>query len=118
MSERVGTKATSVYLSPRAQKVLDQYVKNSDYGSASRTIEEIILAYDTIYNSIMGFFFTGDGLKALKNPVAVYIVFMNLLNFFTVSSGSPYEKAVQEKIAKQLKDMAEGRDSLGIGTGK
>lgn len=39
----------SVYLTPKANEILKNYVAGSEYGSASRTIEEIILTFDFIY---------------------------------------------------------------------
>jgi hypothetical protein len=52
MSER---KPVSVYLSPRAQTILDEFTKYSGYGSTSRTVEEIILAYNDIYNVLKNY---------------------------------------------------------------
>lgn len=42
----------SIYLSPRATMILRQYSMGSGYGSLSRTVEEIILAFDSTYNTI------------------------------------------------------------------
>jgi hypothetical protein len=42
----------SVYLTPKADAVLKGYVKGSGYLSASRTVEEMILAFDFIYKSV------------------------------------------------------------------
>jgi len=42
----------SVYLTPRADAILKAYVKGSGYLSASRTVEEMILAFDFIYKSV------------------------------------------------------------------
>jgi len=42
----------SIYLSPRASTILKQYTDGSGYGSWSRTVEEIILAFDFTYNTI------------------------------------------------------------------
>ena len=38
----------SIYLTPRAAMVLKAYNSGSGYGSKSRTVEEIILAFDAI----------------------------------------------------------------------
>ena len=45
----------SVYLTPKAASTLESYVKGSGYLSTSRTVEEIILAFDAIFKSIQTF---------------------------------------------------------------
>ena len=47
MSEEKRT-PISIYLTPRAAMILKQYNMGSGYGSKSRTVEEIILAFDSI----------------------------------------------------------------------
>ena len=47
MSEEKRT-PISIYLTPRAAMILRQYNTGSGYGSKSRTVEEIILAFDAI----------------------------------------------------------------------
>ena len=42
----------SVYLTPKAAAILNCYVKGSGYVSVSRTAEEIILCFDSIYKSV------------------------------------------------------------------
>jgi hypothetical protein len=42
----------SVYLTPKAASILNCYVKGSGYVSVSRTVEEIILCFDSIYKSV------------------------------------------------------------------
>jgi len=42
----------SIYLTPRASIILNEYSVGSGYGSLSRTVEEIILAFDFTYNTI------------------------------------------------------------------
>jgi len=42
----------SVYLTPKAASILNGYVKGSGYLSASRTVEEMVLAFDFIYKSV------------------------------------------------------------------
>lgn len=44
--------AYSVYLTPKAASVLNGYAKGSGYVSVSRTVEEIILSFDSIYKSV------------------------------------------------------------------
>jgi hypothetical protein len=39
-------------LTPKAASILNGYVKGSGYVSVSRTIEEIILCFDSIYKSV------------------------------------------------------------------
>jgi hypothetical protein len=38
----------SIYLTPKAAMILREYNEGSGYGSKSRTVEEIILAFDAI----------------------------------------------------------------------
>lgn len=42
----------SIYLTPRASAILREYSVGSGYGSLSRTVEEIILAFDFVYNTV------------------------------------------------------------------
>ena len=42
----------SIYLTPRASVILNEYSVGSGYGSLSRTVEEIILAFDFTYNTV------------------------------------------------------------------
>ena len=42
----------SVYLTPKAASILNCYVKGSGYVSVSRTVEEIVLCFDSIYKSV------------------------------------------------------------------
>lgn len=44
--------AYSIYLTPKASSILNGYAKGSGYVSVSRTVEEIILAFDSIYKSV------------------------------------------------------------------
>ena len=52
MSEPEKRTPISVYLTPRAAMVLKEYSEGSGYGSVSRTVEEIILAFDFTYNMV------------------------------------------------------------------
>lgn len=61
MSDKKKRSPISIYLSPRAAIVLNQYSMGSGYGSVSRTVEEIILAFDFTYNTIK------EALKFLKS---------------------------------------------------
>lgn len=42
----------SIYLTPRAANILRDYNESSGYGSISRTVEEMILAFDAVYKNI------------------------------------------------------------------
>lgn len=52
MSDKEKRTPISIYLTPRASRILNLYSKGSGYGSVSRTVEEIILAFDFTYNTI------------------------------------------------------------------
>lgn len=52
MSESEKRKPISVYLTPKAAMVLREYNMGSGYGSLSRTVEEIILAFDSVYKNM------------------------------------------------------------------
>ena len=52
MPESEKRKPISVYLTPRAAMVLRDYNEGSGYGSLSRTVEEIILAFDSVYKVV------------------------------------------------------------------
>lgn len=52
MSDREKRTPISIYLTPRASLILRQYSMGSGYGSVSRTVEEIILAFDFTYDTI------------------------------------------------------------------
>ena len=52
MSDKEKRTPISIYLTPRASIILRQYSMGSGYGSVSRTVEEIILAFDFTYNTI------------------------------------------------------------------
>jgi hypothetical protein len=51
----------SVYLTPKATSVLNSYVKGSGLVSVSRTVEEVVLSFDSIYKSVQ------DISKLVKN---------------------------------------------------
>ena len=44
--------AYSVYLTPKAASILNGYAKGSGYVSVSRTVEEIVMCFDSIYKSV------------------------------------------------------------------
>lgn len=62
MSESEKRTPISVYLTPKAAMILRAYNQGSGYGSLSRTVEEMILAFDITYKTVKDLF------KALANP--------------------------------------------------
>jgi len=52
MSESEKRTPISIYLTPKASMVLREYSIGSGYGSLSRTVEEIILAFDSVYKTV------------------------------------------------------------------
>lgn len=52
LSESEKRTAISIYLTPKASAILREYSMGSGYGSLSRTVEEIILAFDFTYNTV------------------------------------------------------------------
>ena len=100
----------SVYLSPKALEIVEIYANNSGYGSVSRTIEEIILAYDKNYYIILGALASSGYKEIFKNPIAVVILLQNLLiNFFNLSTGSPLEERIKQDVANSLTEKATSR---------
>jgi len=55
MSEPEKRTPISVYLTPKAAMILQEYNRGSLYGSLSRTVEEIILAFDAVYKNMQTF---------------------------------------------------------------
>ena len=55
MSDREKRTPMSIYLTPRASIVLREYSVGSGYGSVSRTVEEIILAFDAVFKNMQAF---------------------------------------------------------------
>ena len=56
MSEPEKRTPISVYLTPKATMILREYNMGSGYGSLSRTVEEIIFAFDSTYKNVKDFF--------------------------------------------------------------
>lgn len=52
MSESEKRTPISIYLTPKAAMVLRSYNMGSGYGSLSRTVEEMILAFDSVYKTV------------------------------------------------------------------
>jgi len=52
LSESEKRTPISIYLTPRASAILREYSMGSGYGSLSRTVEEIILAFDFTYDTV------------------------------------------------------------------
>jgi len=55
MSEPEKRTAISIYLTPRAYVILRAYNQGSCYGSISRTVEEMILAFESVYQNMQSF---------------------------------------------------------------
>lgn len=49
MSSEDKRTAYSIYLTPKADEILKGYVKGSGFLSISRTVEEMIIAFDSLY---------------------------------------------------------------------
>jgi len=64
MSESEKRTPISVYLTPKAAMILKDYNMGSGYGSLSRTVEEIVLAFDSTYKTVKG------TLKNLQNSLS------------------------------------------------
>jgi len=69
MSESEKRTPISVYLTPKAAMILREYNAGSGYGSVSRTVEEIILAFDAVYKNMQTFnqFSVATAYKKLNN---------------------------------------------------
>ncbi len=52
MSDSERRTPISVYLTPKAAMILREYNMGSGYGSLSRTVEEIVLAFDSTYKNV------------------------------------------------------------------
>jgi len=108
MSEQSGkaSNAVSVYLSPRASEVLKKYYEHSGFGSVSRTVEEIILAYDKIYTTLVSSI-GSTGVKAFfSNPAAVLLTFFVTLNNLNLSDGSPYEAILKKEMEQMIQERS------------
>ena len=83
MSEPEKRKPVSIYLTPKAAMVLREYNMGSGYGSASRTVEEIILAFDVVYKNMlafMQFMKASKGAKlSQKQKAENYLMLANML---------------------------------------
>jgi hypothetical protein len=90
--------AISVYLSPRANEVLKRYVEYSGFGSVSRTVEELILAYDKMYNTFLSSLSTVTMQQFFSNPQMMVFTFFLLISNLQVSNGSPIEQKLQKEI--------------------
>lgn len=66
MSEPEKRTPISVYLTPKAAMILQEYNRGSLYGSVSRTVEEIILAFDAVYKNMQTFNQLGRGTMNTK----------------------------------------------------
>jgi hypothetical protein len=75
MSESEKRTPISVYLTPRAAMILRDYNEGSGYGSVSRTVEEIILAFDSVYKAFKNARMPDTGNKPLtESDKALFFV--------------------------------------------
>lgn len=96
--------AISVYLSPRAKQVLDQYHANSNFGSVSRTVEEIILAYDKIYTTLLSSIANSGVQTFFSNPALMSLTLLIMVNNFNLSNGSNFEEVLRKDIEKLMRE--------------
>lgn len=80
MSEPEKRTPISIYLTPRAAMILRDYNMGSGYGSLSRTVEEIILAFDNVYKAVKLNYRMPDTKKPLTDSDKV-IFFVVLTSF-------------------------------------
>ncbi len=84
MSEEKRT-PISIYLTPRAATILRAYNTGSGYGSKSRTVEEIILAFDAIsettknFNNMFGTL-SSDGPNKKQNAPMMLTAFLQSIS--------------------------------------
>jgi len=98
--------AISVYLSPRAKQVLDQYHENSGFGSLSRTVEELILTYDKIHKTLLSAIATSGLQKFFSNPVTIVVTFLMMINSLNLNDGSPFEQTLRMEIQKMMRERS------------
>ena len=85
MSDKDKRTPISIYLTPRASMILKQYSMGSGYGSLSRTVEEIILAFDFTYNTIKEAlrYITSKESKSELTKAGTAILFMYIITVLT-----------------------------------
>jgi len=98
--------AISVYLSPRARQVLNQYQENSGFGSLSRTVEELILAYDKIYKTLISAIATSGFEKFFSNPATIVVTFLMMINSLNLNDGSPFEQTLRMEVQKMIRERS------------
>jgi hypothetical protein len=96
----------SVYLSPRATAVLRKYFENSGFGSMSRTVEELILAYDKIYTTFLSSISAGSIKDFFANPQMIFLTFLMMMNNLNLNDGSPYEQVLRKEIEEMIRSRA------------
>lgn len=98
------SKPVSVYLSPKASEILKQYVINSGFGSASRTVEEIILSYHKAYTALLSHIVARD-VKSFFDPNSTALLMMNLIGNLDIENGSAIEKLAKNKLSQSSLDI-------------
>jgi hypothetical protein len=103
MSKQVAKTSTaiSVYLSPKANDILKRYVENSGWGSVSRTVEELILCYDKLYNGFISSLAATNVQQFFSNPQAMALTLLLMIGNFELSNGSSFE----QKLKKEVENM-------------
>ncbi len=96
MSEKgSATKPISVYLSPKASNILTKYVNHSGYGSTSRTVEEMILSYNSAYNAMLTWLLGINTTNFQMDPNATFAFILTLLGTFDLANGTSIETAAK-----------------------
>ena len=92
------TKPISVYLSPKASNILTAYVKNSGYGSTSRTVEEMILSYNSAYYAMLTWLLGLDTTNFQLDPNSTLSFIITLLGTFDLANGTAIETAAKNTL--------------------
>jgi len=96
----------SIYLSPRAMAVLKKYSDNSGFGSVSRTVEEMILAYDKMYTTLISSLANTSVQAFFSNPQMMVFTFLMMINNLSLNDGSPYEQVIRKQVEQMVQSRA------------
>jgi hypothetical protein len=80
--------------------VLKRYSEHSGFGSVSRTVEELILSYDKMYNTFLSSLSTVTMQQFFTNPQMMVFTFILLISNLNLSNGSPIEQKLQKELAE------------------
>ena len=89
--------------------VLKKYSDNSGFGSMSRTVEELILAYDKIYTILLSTLATTSIQAFFSNPQMVISTFLTMIGNLNLNDGSPYEQVVRKKFEQMIQQIVKKR---------